>query len=96
MQLGAAAAAAPALVSLVGCGGGSKAVSCMDTSGLQPAQIRQRGQFAYVDVSEDPAKTCENCALFTAPAEGAACGSCSLVPGTIAPKGSCTGFAPKA
>lgn len=96
MQLGAAAAAAPALISLVGCGGGGgKAQTCTDTTGLTPAQIKMRGAQAYTDASPDPAKYCVDCALYTPPAEGVFCGGCTLLAGPIHPQGTCNAFAPK-
>lgn len=96
MQLGVAAAAAPAVLSLVGCGGGSKPQTCTDTLGLQPAQIRMRTAQAYVDNATDPTKACDLCALYTLPTtEGAFCGGCTLLAGPISPKGTCNAFAPK-
>lgn len=96
MQLGAAAAAAPALVSLVGCGGGgSKQQSCTDTLGLQPAEIRMRTSLGYNDISPDATKACDLCALYTEPAEGQYCGGCTLMKGPINPKGTCNSFAAK-
>ena len=75
---------------LMGCKGGS--LSCDDTSGLSMADRQGREAMAYVEASADAAKTCANCALYTAGAEGA-CGSCSVVKGSINPAGYCNVWA---
>lgn len=70
------------------------AAGCMDTSGLTEQEVAMRTQLQYVDSSPDPAKLCDNCALFLTPQEGSACGGCNLLKGPIAPKGYCISWAP--
>ncbi|MFO0667247.1 MAG: high-potential iron-sulfur protein [Polyangiaceae bacterium] len=48
----------------------------------------------YSDASADPAKTCANCQLYK-PAAPDQCGSCTLLKGTIHPKGFCKSWAAK-
>lgn len=71
------------------------AVSCNDTTGLTPEDIQQRTNLQYVDQTPDPTKRCDGCALYVAPAAGAACGGCNLVKGPIAPAGYCTSWVAK-
>ncbi|MCA9562736.1 MAG: high-potential iron-sulfur protein [Myxococcales bacterium] len=93
-KLGAAAIAVSALP-LAACnkGGGEEgAASCDD--GLSPASRQARTAIGYVNDSTDPAKTCSSCALFQAPAEGAACGACTLPNiGSVNPAGTCNSWA---
>lgn len=84
---------------LAACGGGgdsAAAAGCNDTSSLAPADKAMRESLKYVDATPDPAKPCDGCQLYVAAAAGAACGSCSLVKGPIAPKGYCTSWVKKA
>lgn len=71
------------------------AASCNDTSTLSAEDKQQRTNLQYVEKSADPAKKCSTCALFIAPAAGAACGGCNLVKGTINPEGYCTSWVTK-
>ena len=70
--------------------------ACNDLSALTEEEVRMRNEvYKYVDVTTDPLKPCSACALFVPAAEGAACGTCNLVKGPIAPGGSCISFALK-
>lgn len=77
-------------------GGAEKASGCMDTTGLAEGDIKMRESNAYVDVSPNKDKNCENCALYKPAAAGAACGGCNVLKGPIAPKGYCNLWAKKA
>ena len=68
----------------------TQAPVCEDVSALStPDQIR-RTSMKYVSLSPDgDTKSCASCKFFTPPKESA-CGTCSLVPGPIAPAGRCT------
>jgi hypothetical protein len=71
-------------------------VRCDDVSALTADELRMRNEaYKYVDVTPDPQKRCDNCALYVAAAAGAACGTCTLVKGPIAPGGHCLSWAPK-
>lgn len=71
-------------------------VRCDDVSALTADELRMRNEvYKYVDVTPDPAKRCDNCALYVAAAEGNPCGACTLVKGPIAPGGHCISWAPK-
>jgi hypothetical protein len=91
--LGASAASVGLLAACSKGGGG--ALTCLDTTGLSPADISTRTSLSYVDKSTDPAKHCSLCQLYTAAAPGA-CGGCTVVKGPIHPEGSCTAFVKKA
>lgn len=97
-QVGAAAAVAPAALSLIGCTkkeGGDGSFSCTDTSGLSPDQISMRTQLEYVDLSpKGEVEDCKNCVLYTQPEAGASCGGCTLLAGPIHPEGYCISWAP--
>jgi hypothetical protein len=88
---------------LAGCGGGTEggtdgdtaALNCNDTTGLTPEQLATRTSLVYVDASELPDKNCLNCQQFTAGATADACGTCTVVPGTVNPAGNCTAWVAK-
>lgn len=96
-QIGAVAAAAPAMISLIGCGSKTpKTPTCTDTSGLSMDQINMRRTLTYVDVSpKGEVEDCANCVLYTEAKEGEFCGGCTLLAGPISPKGHCTSWAAK-
>ncbi|MEI7892871.1 MAG: high-potential iron-sulfur protein [Myxococcales bacterium] len=71
-----------------------KGLSCSDTAGLVPADIKTRTDNVYVEKSTDAAKNCTNCSMFKAGAAGA-CGACVLVKGPINPGGNCKAWAAK-
>jgi len=75
-----------------GCGGSEAPAACGAT-GLTPEERTMRTNLAYAERSTDPMKTCANCALYQAPAAGAACGSCQLRLGPVAPNATCSSFA---
>ena len=75
-------------------GGGAAALSCADTTGLTPDEMKLRTDLAYADKATDPAKPCEKCSFFKAGAAGK-CGSCTIVKGSINASGGCKSFAPK-
>lgn len=92
LMVGAAAAFVP------GCkkgGGGQAALSCTDTSGLDPAAIGLRNAVKYEDKSTVPGKECDNCEHYVAAPSADACGTCKVVKGPINPKGYCTTWAAK-
>lgn len=93
-SMGVLAAGASTLLAACG-GGGESSSACNDTTGLTEAELQLRTNLQYVEVSADPNKLCLNCQLYVAPAEGAACGGCTLIKGPIAPKGSCSSWAAK-
>ena len=66
---------------------------CADLSGLTDAELKTREQLAYVDVSKVQGKNCENCSLFQVKKP---CNGCTVIKGSIAEKGYCTAWAPKA
>ena len=65
---------------------------CNDQVGLDEAAKRTRLTFKYVSKTADPAKSCDNCQLYKV---GSPCGGCTIVKGSIAPKGYCTAWAAK-
>lgn len=86
--LAAAPVAAPLLAS---CGGGE--LSCSGGT-LTPAQLAVRSTLHYSEHSADAARRCSGCQLYTGTAD--ACGTCSSIPGSINPGGSCDAFAARA
>jgi hypothetical protein len=73
-------------------GGAAADLSCEDTTGLEPAQIKVRESLKYTDDSPEPGKTCDNCKLYTQPKTAGGCGGCTTVPGPIHPKGWCSAW----
>ena len=73
---------------------GKKELVCEDTAGLLPTEIDMRNAQQYVDKSADAAKNCANCQFYK-PAAPDACGGCTLLKGTINPKGNCKSWAAK-
>ena len=67
----------------------AESFTCTDTSGLSEAEVAARTNLHYVDESPQEGKTCDNCALYVAAAEGAQCGTCQTIKGPIHPKGYC-------
>lgn len=71
------------------------ALTCVDTSGLAPADVQVRTALAYVDTSTEAGKTCSNCQQFIpAPAAGS-CGTCKVVKGPVNPGGNCKSYVAK-
>lgn len=96
-QVGAAAAVAPAALSLIGCSKKEDdgSFTCTDTTGLSPDQISMRNQLEYVDLSpKGEVEDCKNCVLYTQPEAGVSCGGCTLLAGPIHPNGYCISWAP--
>lgn len=80
-------AAAPVMGNLISsCGGGE--VSCSG-GGLAPAQLATRSAVHYTEHGSQT-RQCSLCQLYTGTPE--ACGTCSVVPGSINPHGSCDAF----
>ena len=73
---------------------GKKELVCSDTAGLTQDEIKMRKTLEYVDSTADPAKNCANCQLYKA-ASADQCGACTLLKGTIHPKGFCKSWAAK-
>lgn len=93
---GAATVGLLVLGSSVGACGGDEGPNCNDTSGLTPQQQSTRSSLGYVARSPHGAqKDCANCNFYTAGAADA-CGTCTLVPGPIAPEAYCNSWAAKA
>ncbi len=70
--------------------------TCTDTEGLTEAELTMRNEtFMYVDTSTEEGKTCDNCALYVAAAEGQQCGTCTIIKGPIHPDGYSTSWAAK-
>lgn len=65
--------------------------SCMDTSGLAPADVQLRAMLKYADVSTQPGKACSGCKQFNAGAPNA-CGTCKILKGPVSPGGYCSSF----
>ena len=63
--------------------------ACTDTSGLTDMEIQARSALEYVDTTPIQGKTCDNCAFYVVPADGAQCGTCLTVKGPVHPKGYC-------
>jgi hypothetical protein len=66
---------------------------CNDLTGLTEQEKQMRNALQYVDVTDIPDKRCDNCQLYIAPEEGAACGACKILKGPVAPGGHCTSWA---
>lgn len=64
--------------------------SCMDTSGLEEADVTMRNTLLYTDTSETEGQNCANCQLYVLPVEGSDCGTCITVKGPIHPDGWCS------
>ncbi len=64
--------------------------TCMDTSGLEEADINLRSTLQYTDTSPEADKNCANCSLYVVPESGSGCGTCQTVKGPIHPLGYCT------
>ena len=67
--------------------GGSSALDCSATAGLSAEDIATRTGNQYADAATDPAKKCSGCNFYAGAA--AACGTCTVVKGTINPGGGC-------
>ena len=66
---------------------------CTDVSGLTDIELTMRNEtLRYVAESPEPGKLCDNCKFWEPAAEGATCGGCQLVKGSINPKGYCTSW----
>lgn len=68
---------------------------CEDLTGLADSDKQMRTTLAYVKEGEDPAKRCDNCQLYVAPAEGSSCGGCTLFKGPVHPQGYCNSWVAK-
>jgi len=88
-------AAAPVMMPiLASCGGGNGGELNCAGGALTAAQQATRGALHYAEHGADPARHCSGCQLFTGSAT--ACGTCTVVPGSIDPGGSCDTFAARA
>lgn len=77
---------------LSACGGSTAApLDCSGTAGLSADDIATRTANQYVEASADPAKLCSACNFYAAGAANA-CGTCTVVKGTINPAGTCRLF----
>lgn len=68
---------------------------CNNVAGVTDGEVNKREAVQYVQKSPDPAKHCDLCQLYVPPAEGQACGMCTLFKGPVAADASCISFAPK-
>jgi len=73
---------------LIGCGGG-QADRCSDLSGLTEEEKAFRKTNGYVDKTLIDARRCDNCNFWVKPADGSACGGCTLLKGPVKPEGYC-------
>lgn len=71
------------------------AADCTDLSGLTDAEKDLRTQLQYTSETPDPAKRCDNCALYQMPEGDAACGGCQIIKGPIDPGGWCVSWVAK-
>jgi hypothetical protein len=85
-----AATVVPMAAVFAGCG---KRLDCTDTSALSGEEITARNAIVYVNVAADPARRCENCALYVRAPAANECGGCTLAKGPISPAGSCAKWA---
>lgn len=77
---------------LAACGGEEAAgLDCSGTQGLTPPQVATRTSLGYVEATAQADKRCDNCSLYTAGAADA-CGTCTVVQGTINPAGYCNSW----
>ncbi len=65
---------------------------CSDLTGLTDEEKQTRITFAYRDKTLIPAKKCENCHFYIAPAAGAPCAGCTVVKGPVTPEGYCNAW----
>jgi len=94
LQRGAAFGAL-ALVGTAACGKEQpKALSCADTTSLSSADVQVRTSLGYMDISNQPGKSCSGCQQFI-PGPPNACGTCKVVKGPINPQGYCKSFVAK-
>jgi hypothetical protein len=91
-MLAGTAGAFGALLPVAGGCGKSDPVSCASEEGLAPPEKEQRASMAYVDVSPDRTRACEDCQQWVPAEEDGACGGCKVMKGPIHPKGSCKVF----
>lgn len=68
----------------MGCGGGA---DCSVPSGVDTST---RTALHYVPNATNPQRSCTNCTLYTAGADG--CGTCQAFPGPVMPGGTCDSF----
>jgi len=68
---------------------------CNDLSGLSKAEVATRTTFKYKSSSEDPTKVCNTCNFWQPSADGALCGTCTLVKGPINPLATCMSWVVK-
>lgn len=92
LRRGVALGAGVVGLTVIGCGG-EEALSCTDTSGLEPAEQATRSALGYVEQSpQGAARNCANCNFFEA-ASANQCGGCTLIAGPINPVGYCNSWA---
>lgn len=93
-------AAVTGAVAMTACSGGKPATAgggCADPEAMSPSDNSMRQANHYVEKSADAAKTCAGCTFFTAGADGAGCGTCTIYTGGPAnPQGYCDSWAAKA
>jgi hypothetical protein len=78
---------------LAGCRARGRARECRDLSGLGGDDVEARNAIQYVGRAPDLDRACERCVQYVAPESGDVCGTCRVVPGPIAPSGTCKVFA---
>jgi hypothetical protein len=67
---------------------------CEDLSQLSDTDLQIRKGFGYVEQSPIDESHCRNCNLWKPPAEGLACGGCTLFKGPVYDQAYCTYWAP--
>ncbi|MFW6052052.1 MAG: high-potential iron-sulfur protein [Myxococcota bacterium] len=92
--LGVGAAVASSGVLLAACDDGEEEaeLDCTSTEGLEAQQIQTRQTLEYTDDTPKPDQDCANCRFFESKGE-TTCGTCTIVPGPIHPKGWCKSWA---
>jgi hypothetical protein len=100
--LGAAVGAAPLLAACAKeegaetTGDGAPvAMDCSDLTALTDAEVKTRTDLQYVEASVQADQNCLNCQQYTAGADAATCGTCTLVPGPINAAGWCLSWVAK-
>ena len=103
---GHSAALLGAMLLLNSCGSNSKpeageesaakpADPCNDFTGVSSEELDKRKRMAYVDKSEVPGSSCENCGLYIPWENQTTCGGCLLFKGPVHAEGRCTQWVAK-
>jgi hypothetical protein len=69
---------------------------CNDFTGVSAEELDKRKRMAYIDKSEVPGSSCENCGLYIPWENQTTCGGCLLFKGPVHAEGHCTQWVAKA